>query len=52
MEIIPLIISALTLLVNSASLALSYCQYKKRAATTTDSDGSTTEKYLNQFLRA
>ena len=44
MEIMYLIVSALTLLVNTASLVLSYCQYKKRAATTSNSDGSATEK--------
>ena len=44
MEMMIFIVSALTFLVNTASLVLSYCQYKMRAATTTNSDGSATEK--------
>ncbi len=44
MEMMYLIVSVLTFIVNTCSLVLSYCQYKKRAATTTDSDGSATEK--------
>ena len=43
MEIMMFIVSVLTLVVNTCSLALSYCQYKKRAATTANSDGSATE---------
>lgn len=44
MEIMLLIVSVLTCIVNTCSLVLSYCQYKKRAATTSNSDGSATEK--------
>ena len=44
MEMMYLIVSMLTLLVNTVSLVLSYCQNKKRAATTSNSDGSVTEK--------
>ena len=44
MEVTKLIISILTLLVNIGRLVISYCQYKKRAATTCNSDGSATSK--------
>ena len=44
MENIMLIVSVLTLLVNIGTLIISYCQYKKRAATTPHSDGSATDK--------
>ena len=44
MEIMILIVSVLTFLVNAGSFVISYCQYKKRAATTTNSDGSATDK--------
>ncbi len=44
MEIMKLIVSVLTLFVNIGRLAISYCQYKKRAATTHNSDGSATDK--------
>ena len=44
MEIMYFIISFLTFMVNTGSFVISYCQYKKRAATTDNSDGSVTEK--------
>ena len=44
MSIAMLIISVLVLIVNIGSFIISYCQYKKRAATTDNSDGSVTEK--------
>lgn len=44
MEMMMLIVSLLTFFVNTVSMVLNYCQYKKRAATTTNSDGSATEK--------
>ena len=44
MEMAMLIISVLVLIVNTGSFIISYCQYKKRAATTSNSDGSVTEK--------
>ncbi len=44
MEITKVIISILTLFVNIGRLVISYCQYKKRAATTHNSDGSATDK--------
>jgi hypothetical protein len=44
MEIMKFIVSVLTLFVNTGRLVICYCQYKKRAATTSDSDGSATGK--------
>ncbi len=44
MEIMIFIVSVLSFIVNTCRLVLSYCQCKKRAATTAHSDGSATEK--------
>ena len=44
MEIMYFIVSFLTFMVNAGSFVISYCQYKKRAATTENSDGSATVK--------